>query len=189
MSESKLRILDVAAQQFMNRGYEIVTLKELAEILEIKAPSLYYHFPGGKEAIYVEVVERTLDHLHTDLMIIISTTPDLRECMISIGKWAEKNMIMSPVVMNRIDMPQLSLDNQRKLAMSSANKLFSPIREMFYDAQKRGILRDIDPEVVSGMFLAMLEAMDERINMRVPDKLATWAKSVDILLHGIMKDN
>ncbi len=42
----------------MEHGYAAITLRDLAERLDIRQASLYYHFPDGKEQLYVEMAER-----------------------------------------------------------------------------------------------------------------------------------
>jgi AcrR family transcriptional regulator len=46
----------VAEHRLAARGYTSVTLKDIANQLGIKQASLYYHFPGGKENLYMEVM-------------------------------------------------------------------------------------------------------------------------------------
>lgn len=52
----KDRIMTVAENLFFTNGFKSVTLNEICEVLEIKPASLYYHFKGGKEEIYIEVI-------------------------------------------------------------------------------------------------------------------------------------
>jgi AcrR family transcriptional regulator len=49
--DTKARILEAALTLFSARGYEPVTVAEIAEAVGIKAPSLYKHY-GGKREIY-----------------------------------------------------------------------------------------------------------------------------------------
>ncbi|MFW5749086.1 MAG: TetR/AcrR family transcriptional regulator, partial [Chloroflexota bacterium] len=61
----------------MERGYASVKLREIADALGIKQASLYYHVPGGKEALYVAVVERKIKRTQADLeQIIAHMQPD-----------------------------------------------------------------------------------------------------------------
>jgi AcrR family transcriptional regulator len=50
----------VAADLFFAKGYEATTVREIAQELEIKSASIYYHFPD-KEQILFEVVQDVLD--------------------------------------------------------------------------------------------------------------------------------
>ena len=56
------QIRGLAAEMFFDRGYESTSIRELAAALDIKAASLYYHFPD-KEQILFEVVGSVLEQL------------------------------------------------------------------------------------------------------------------------------
>ena len=49
------RILHAAIELFAQKGYSGVTMREIAERVQIKAASIYNHFPG-KEALLEEIV-------------------------------------------------------------------------------------------------------------------------------------
>jgi AcrR family transcriptional regulator len=51
------RILDVAEEVFAEKGFEGATLREVANRVGIRIPSLYNHF-AGKDALYAAVLER-----------------------------------------------------------------------------------------------------------------------------------
>ena len=54
------RILDAAESQFAAKGYAGTRLDEIANIVDIKRPSLLYHFPNKGE-LYVAVLERLFE--------------------------------------------------------------------------------------------------------------------------------
>lgn len=56
--DTKQRILDKALELFSDRGYDSVSVGEIAKAVGIKAPSLYNHFPS-KQAIFDALVEST----------------------------------------------------------------------------------------------------------------------------------
>ena len=59
---TKARILAEARRVFARRGYAEASLREIAEAVGIKTPSLYAHFPS-KEALYQAVyAEVIVDH-------------------------------------------------------------------------------------------------------------------------------
>ncbi|MES1199836.1 MAG: helix-turn-helix domain-containing protein, partial [Pseudomonadota bacterium] len=57
VSSAREDLLKAAAELFRARGYEGVGVAELLETSGAPRGSLYFHFPGGKEQIGVEVVE------------------------------------------------------------------------------------------------------------------------------------
>jgi TetR/AcrR family transcriptional repressor of lmrAB and yxaGH operons len=58
VSSAREDMLSAAAELFRARGYEGVGVAELLDKSGAPRGSLYFHFPGGKEQIGAEVVER-----------------------------------------------------------------------------------------------------------------------------------
>lgn len=52
-------ILVVARRLFMSRGYRAVSTRDIADAVGVTQPAIYHHF-GGKEALYVAVMEEEL---------------------------------------------------------------------------------------------------------------------------------
>lgn len=57
-SSAREDLLNAAAELFRARGYEGVGVAELLDASNAPRGSLYFHFPGGKEQIGIEVIER-----------------------------------------------------------------------------------------------------------------------------------
>lgn len=55
---TKQKIIETALTLFSERGYDAVSVGEIAEAVGIKVPSLYNHYPS-KEAIFDAIVETT----------------------------------------------------------------------------------------------------------------------------------
>ena len=56
--DTRQRILAAALALFSEKGYDAVSVGEIAGAVGIKAPSLYNHFPS-KQAIFDAIVEAT----------------------------------------------------------------------------------------------------------------------------------
>lgn len=63
--DTRRRILDQALELFAARGYDAVSVGEIAEAAGIKAPSLYNHFPS-KQAIFDALVASTAARYEAD---------------------------------------------------------------------------------------------------------------------------
>ena len=61
MEDTKQRILEKSLELFSTKGYDAVSVGEIAKAVGIKAPSLYNHFPS-KQAIFDAIVESTAAH-------------------------------------------------------------------------------------------------------------------------------
>ena len=65
MEDTKQRILEKSLELFSTKGYDAVSVGEIAKAVGIKAPSLYNHFPS-KQAIFDAIVENTAVHYEKD---------------------------------------------------------------------------------------------------------------------------
>lgn len=74
MEDTKQRILEKSLELFSAKGYDAVSVGEIAKAVGIKAPSLYNHFPS-KQAIFDAIVESTAAHYEKD-----TGSPALHSC-------------------------------------------------------------------------------------------------------------
>ena len=65
MEDTKQRILEKSLELFSTKGYDSVSVGEIAKAVGIKAPSLYNHFPS-KQAIFDAILETTSEHYQKD---------------------------------------------------------------------------------------------------------------------------
>ena len=65
MEDTKQRILEKALELFSIKGYDAVSVGEIAKAVGIKAPSLYNHFPS-KQSIFDAIVATTAAHYEKD---------------------------------------------------------------------------------------------------------------------------
>ena len=135
-------------------------MRDLAEALDIKQASLYYHVPQGKEQLFVEVTERGLARHHQGIVQAAAEGgPDIQQQMTAIANWFIAQPPLKLFSMVDADMPALSPDNARRLMELSEQALFTPIIAAFDAAQQRGEIRPIAPERLAGLFLTMMEGI------------------------------
>ena len=65
MEDTTQRILEKSLELFSTKGYDAVSVGEIAKAVGIKAPSLYNHFPS-MQAIFDAIVESTAAHYEKD---------------------------------------------------------------------------------------------------------------------------
>lgn len=63
IDSARTRILDEAANLFLQRGYEGTSLRLLADVVGMKAGSLYYHF-SSKDELLTTILERGIEVMH-----------------------------------------------------------------------------------------------------------------------------
>lgn len=64
--ERREQLLDVGRKLFGRKGFEVVTVEEIAAKAGVSKPVVYEHF-GGKEGLYAVVVDREMNFLMTKI--------------------------------------------------------------------------------------------------------------------------
>ena len=190
-STARERVLAAAEGLFGERGYRGVTLGDVAEELGMRKPSLYHHAPGGKEQLYVEVMEELLERYRAEMEEALARAgPGIREQL----KAAARSILSQrpPVSLEGMvlrDMPAISEERSRRLMDVAYRSLHGPLLAALAAARNRGEIRLQDPPLISGTILSLVGGAqvsayagghDDRVDEgEVADAL------VDVLLDGL----
>ena len=64
-TDTREQIMDAFSEQLSVTGYPGISLVGVARTVGIRKPSIYHHFPGGKEELHTAVAIRFIDTSHT----------------------------------------------------------------------------------------------------------------------------
>lgn len=74
-ARTRKRILDAAAHVLSRNGYAGTRLSEVAELAELQAPSIYYHF-ASRDDLVEEVMWSGIADMHRHVSTILDALPD-----------------------------------------------------------------------------------------------------------------
>ncbi|GCE08622.1 TetR/AcrR family transcriptional regulator [Dictyobacter aurantiacus] len=60
--ETQRRILAVAERLFLAKGFKGVSMKDIADEVQVTAAALYYYFPGGKQELFISMVQQWINN-------------------------------------------------------------------------------------------------------------------------------
>jgi AcrR family transcriptional regulator len=72
---TRAAIRQAAADRFFRQGYEATTVREIADALDIRAASIYYHYPDKQEILF-ELISSTMELLTRGVEEAIAGEPD-----------------------------------------------------------------------------------------------------------------
>ncbi|HXF27170.1 MAG TPA: TetR/AcrR family transcriptional regulator [Bryobacteraceae bacterium] len=182
-------VLEAAERHFALRGYAAVSLKDIADDLGIRQPSLYYHVPGGKEELFVEVMLRHMDrHREALVAAIESGPPDLESCLTRVAAW---KLSQPPICWGRVvaaDFPQLAPENAKRIEDAMRRCVFLPLRDLFARPRHQERLRPVHPNAMASAFLSMVESVPiaQHFSRRGRDEHVT--SIIDLLMHGVLQE-
>ncbi|MFW5693809.1 MAG: TetR/AcrR family transcriptional regulator [Alkalispirochaeta sp.] len=151
-------ILDAAEGLFRERGFQAVTLTDVAQAVGIRKPSLYYHFPEGKEQLFVAVQERMFQRIGDQLELAIQAAPPSLDAQLQhAAKWFFQRPPLFLLAMIHHDMPALSEEHRKSLTAMSYGVIMRPLVQAVQTAVESGEIREVNPHVVAGGFISLLE--------------------------------
>jgi AcrR family transcriptional regulator len=186
--DARQRVLDVAEHLFMERGYNAISLRDIADALGIKQASLYYHFPDGKEQLYLGVTEKVFSrHREGVCQALAMTDGNLRSQLHAVADWFASQPPMCLMGMVHADLPALTPEHTTHLERVAYEAVFQPLAETFAAAEARGEMRPHNPHLLAGSFLALMDGLTiGQSRQNAPPRWVISGEIVDILLDGLL---
>ncbi len=153
------RVLDVAERLFSERGYAAVTLRDIANALQIKQASLYYHAPQGKTELFVRVTERGMERHHAGLEAAMTAGGDLRQQLRGAARWLLAQPALNFARMMQSDMPAIGAEDAERLRIAAHRALIQPLEQAFLKALPGDPNAQIKAGCLAGAFLSLIEGV------------------------------
>nr|WP_157034151.1 TetR/AcrR family transcriptional regulator [Sphingomonas sp. Y57] len=149
-------MLNAAAQLFAERGFGGTNLRDLADVLGISRPGLYYHFPNKEKILEALIEEVTLSSAAQLAEVVEKVERDpedaLRLVMRTVTNWVLEN----PVLFRVLDRSEADMPAELKERHAVSKKA---ILESFTGIIERGIavgkFRPVDAHVAALSIIGM----------------------------------
>jgi TetR/AcrR family transcriptional regulator, cholesterol catabolism regulator len=186
--ESRERILHTAEHLFNERGYASVTLRDIADALGIRQASLYYHFPGGKEALFVEVCEKSFERHRAGLEEAIHNAgPEPRAQLRGAARFILTQSVPDLGRMTSSDMPEIAEEHAQRLMRMAFDSLLRPIAGIFQRAYENGTTHASETILLAGAFISIIASIHHLpAQFTIQPRSAMADTLIDVFLYGLM---
>ncbi len=157
--ETRRQILTKAAELFLAKGYKGVSMKELAEAVQVTSAALYYHFPKGKEDLFTTMIQTMfVDEGVAGLDQLLATAQDLREQLTLLTSVLLKLPMDERLSMLLRDAREHLKDPaHQQVIWSLLDRIRRHVQRLFQAAHTSGVLRtDLPVEVLVGLYMGLL---------------------------------
>jgi AcrR family transcriptional regulator len=180
------RILRAAHDLFTADGYAAVSMQQIADAAAVNKATLYHHFQD-KGDLFVAVIAEEFARTASGVEIAITEGASLRD---QFARVAAHVFASSQSDFGRLmsDMRQHLSERRRSELMTRCSPPWDLIRGAVERAIRNGEIRDVDPDLVTRLFFAMVHSQiwwTRSDDARPPlnERLAT--DIADLLLDGI----
>jgi len=186
-SPTALRILDVATQLFMQRGYRAVSISDIIHTAGVTKPTLYYYF-SDKEDLFVQMGLKVLWTMSRPLAELAASERALVERLRAMADVLISGYEGDMRIMRHEMTEHLSAAARSRLSAAFYQHLFAPLTKIMREALTAEVVRaDMSPAMLATLFLSLCETFHE---LTSTNAMMGWSGSVsaellvDIFLYG-----
>jgi AcrR family transcriptional regulator len=187
--------MDVAETHLAGGGYLGVSLEEVARDVGVSKPALYYHFPQGKEELFVAIAHRALEHHREGLERAMAVHEAGADKLRAVARWLMSESNREHPMDELRDLARfVSEQHQIELAEGFFVSLYGPIHRAISSAVESGEFSENSPEFLTWALLSLLSGMLQANNApagpALPEATQTANgmadRTVDLFLSGVL---
>lgn len=183
----KKQIIKEALVLFTTKGYRKTTLKEISKKVGISMPSLHHYFPDKRE-LFVEAVDHVIQEWRDDVSQALSETDDPTQKGVIMFECFQKH---HPKISEILDYLSSEAGMGDKWAIERMKNVFSKLMENVLASTQagieKGIMRDLNPELMAYFFIKINEAATQRLALDdkyTPEQIMAFV--ADIIAFGLL---
>lgn len=186
-TDARRRVLDAAELLFATRGFDSVTLRDIAASIGLTHAALYYHFPGGKEELFAEVMERNIRR-HGDGLsaAMLAGGPSLRGKLRGAASWFLSQPPMDLIRLAKTDLAALKPEAAGRIMGLVYELILKRLQTVIEEARDSGEVGSCDPGLLAGGLVGLIESLHSVPTQIVRRELYSMAcELMDVILKGI----
>jgi AcrR family transcriptional regulator len=180
--DMRRQILLAAKDLFLAKGYKGVSMKEIAEAVQVTSAALYYHFPEGKEELFTSMIQTVfVDEGVADIDQILATLPGFRERLIALTVVLQSLPLNERFALLLRDAREyITAPDHQQAILSLLDQIRQQVLHLFQSARGAGEIRaDIPVPQLVGYYMGLLRESQGRSGAPAAQQLVT------VLLDGI----
>ena len=184
------RVLQSAEALFVKRGYEAVTVKDIAKAAGIHHASIYHHIPGGKSDLFVEVITRHLrQHQRGVQGAMAAAGDDLYLQLRGIAAWLLSQPPLDLMRLTNSDLPSIDQKTAKEIDNLAYEALLVPIMAVLEQARLDGVIDHPNLGNVAGAILSSVSGLHMVADEYVAGSRLEMAEQlIAVFIRGLAKE-
>ncbi len=156
--ETRRRVVKAAEQLFVTKGYRGVSMKDVAEVVEITPAALYYHFPDGKVDLFLDVIRTIFEEWAAGMKLAVEPTGNIRQRLQTLTVYFLMRPIANfPLLMRDVNVEIKDEAKKRQVWEIYGKTCVQTISDIFQEAINAG---QISPQIPAPVMATMYQGMN-----------------------------
>ena len=173
-------IIQSATQLFVEKGFNGVSMREIAETSHMTKAALYYHFQD-KEALTSQIFHNYFSEIELDIQKILEQPSSVRE---KTAQFVAKIMNQSPeklgvIHLIFIESSHLGIKFRQEIGQKYHTLFLGSIENLLKDGIEQGEIRDLDIKQTAQLLFGMMYSYFHPQQPKYPEEIQ---KSTDLVL-------
>jgi AcrR family transcriptional regulator len=164
-NDTKKRVIEEAKRLYLAGGYTHLSMDKIAEILGLKRPTLYYHFPGGKEQLLVETIKVFTTELITVWKDAVAAGHNTRTRLRNILGTVTDYPLPENKRTILIELWQLG-DEVKTIVKDSTEQIFKLLSTVIAEGIEKDEIRSVEVELAIESFLGLCDQIENMTVIR-----------------------
>jgi AcrR family transcriptional regulator len=189
--ETRTQIIKAALELFAQEGYEAASVSDISKAAGVSKGAFYHHFPS-KQILFQQAMEEWLDSLDRQMLTVRETKVTVPEAL------TQMTQMMPDVYKTAMGGLPIFLeflshsyrDPEVLQAMALPHKRYQEFfASMIQDGIDEGSLRDVDPEVVSKVVVALAVGLllEGLVNSNGEEWANVAQEGIKLLMESILR--
>jgi AcrR family transcriptional regulator len=164
-------IVKAAKELFLARGYKGVSMRDVAEVVQITPAALYYYFPQGKEDLFISMMQVTFEEWTAGIYQAIAGAQGIRERLHLLTSYLLTLPVDNFPALIRDAHEQIKNNEKRHAIFRQLRSTFEQhVADVFQQAIDAGeITADIPASVLASMYQGMVIALLQYLHFSTKD--------------------
>lgn len=155
--ETRRRILTVAERLFLAKGFKGVSMKDIADEIDVTTAALYYHFPEGKQELFLSMLKQVVEDWGEQTFREVNQVKGLRQQLLVLTQHMLSRHLNNFFALSR-DVEEFCRDTARKreLMVNHRKGQLQRVTALFQQAIDSG---EITQGIPANLLALMYEGM------------------------------
>lgn len=181
--KKKQEIIKKAIEVFTQKGYHRTKVADITESLHISTGTFYIYFKNKRE-LFIEVIDDVFRNIVGEAASAIKEESDFFKRLEIRGKVFYENYTKYNEILNQLRAEMTSDDQWPEEKIKKIyHGLTKPVIQEIEEAVRKGVIRNIDPDLLAYALTGLIEIMSLRLSL---DRKYTLKDSIDFIADLLM---